>query len=149
MKKAIYILIVVLFVGCENCNEMTHEEYLETGKYIWQNFVPKSGQAELVQGELVRAVAKLRDEAQRNGNINFNEKCHGILIAYLRTKLSDHEIFNSKTILQINTDLDRLSLEGQPYTDDELFDRLDERVVDWYMCYGDEITHKNNADLYC
>lgn len=77
---------------------MTQEEYLENGKYIWKNFVPKSGQAEFVQGELLRAIEKLRDEAQRNGNGNFNEKCHGILVSYLREKLSDNELFDNKTI---------------------------------------------------
>jgi len=128
---------------------MTEEEYLEAGKYIWQNFVPKSGQAEFVQGELLRAVAKLRDEAHRNGNVNFNQKCHGILIEYLRLRLSDEEIFNPLTISQINKDLNRLSLENQPYIEDDIFDRLDNRVVDWYMCYGDEIKHEYDPELYC
>ena len=41
--------------------------YFEEAKSIWQTYVPKSGQAETVQGELLRAVEKLRDEAIRNG----------------------------------------------------------------------------------
>jgi hypothetical protein len=48
---------------------MTKEEYSEIGKYIWKTYVPKSGQAETIQGELSRACEKLADEAQRNGNI--------------------------------------------------------------------------------
>ena len=74
---------------------MTSEEYLEKGKFIWQNFVPKSGQAETVQGELLRAIEKLRDEAHRNGNANFNKNCHEILVEYLREKLTDKKIFDN------------------------------------------------------
>ncbi len=128
---------------------MTQEKYLEHGKNIWQDFVPKSGQAEFVQGELLRAIEKLRDEAHRNGNGNFNENCHGILIQYLRTKLSDKQVFEDKTIEQINRDLDRLSIEDQPYTDDDIFDEIDDRIVDWYLYYGAEIRHEKNTELNC
>ena len=78
---------------------MTSEEYLEKGKFIWQNFVPKSGQAETVQGELLRAIEKLRDEAHRNGNANFNKNCHGILVEYLREKLTDKKILDRKSVV--------------------------------------------------
>lgn len=129
--------------------KMTEEEYLENGKYIWQNFVPKSGQAEFVQGELLRAIEKLRDEAHRNGNGNFNEKCHKILIHYLRTKLSDKQVFEEKTIKLINKDLDRLSIEEHPYTDDTIFDEICNRIVEWYLYYGGAIRHEKNTELNC
>jgi hypothetical protein len=128
---------------------MTEEEYLEKGKYIWQNFVPKSGQAEFVQGELLRAIEKLRDEAHRNGNGNFNEKCHKILIQYLRTKLSDKQVFEEETIKLINKDLDRLSIEEYPNTDDAIFDEICNRIVEWYLFYGSEIRHEKNTELNC
>ncbi len=128
---------------------MTEEEYFEKAKFIWQNYVPKSGQSEFVQGELLRAIEKLRDEAHRNGNINFNEKCHGILIRFLREKLSNKKVFDKKTIEQINEDLDRLSIEEQPYTWDDIFDRICDRVVDWNIFYGNEIKHEKNSELYC
>jgi hypothetical protein len=41
--------------------------------WIWRHMVPKSGQSGTVQGELLRAVEKLRWEAQSNGNINRDE----------------------------------------------------------------------------
>ena len=52
---------------------MTDDEYRELGRFIWQTYVPKRGQAATVQGELLRANEKLRDESQRNGNINWDE----------------------------------------------------------------------------
>ncbi len=128
---------------------MTEEEYFEKSKFIWQNYVPKSGQSEFVQGELLRAIEKLRDEAHRNGNTNFSEKCHGILIGFLREKLPDQKLFDKKTIEQINRDLDRLSIEEQPYSWDDIFDRICDRIVDWNIFYGNEIKHEKNSELYC
>lgn len=128
---------------------MTSEEYFEKAKYIWQNYVPKSGQAEYVRGELLRAIEKLRDEAHRNGNINFNEKCHGILIQYLRDTLSDEKVFDSATIEEINEDLDELSYEDHPYTEDDIYDRIGDRIVDWSLVYTELIPHKQNPELYC
>ncbi|MCX2680100.1 hypothetical protein OOZ15_09135 [Galbibacter sp. EGI 63066] len=128
---------------------MTEKKYFEKAKFIWQNYVPESGQSKYVQGELLRAIEKLRDEAHRNGNINFNEKCHGILIDYLRKKLSDKKVFNQKTIEQINTDLDKLSIEDKPYSEDDIFDRISNRVVDWCMLYHEPISHEENDELYC
>lgn len=152
MRKTVIIsIILVLFIT--NCssqtNKMTEEQYFAKSKLIWQYYVPKSGQSEFVQGELLRAVEKLRDEAHRNGNINFNEKCHEILIGFLREKLSDRKIFDEKTIEIINADLNRLSLEEQPYTWDDIFDRICNRIVDWNMYYGNEIEHQNNPELNC
>ena len=40
--------------------------YFEEGKQIWKSFVPKSGQAETVQGELLRAVEKLSARDKNN-----------------------------------------------------------------------------------
>jgi hypothetical protein len=55
--------------------------------WIWRNLVPKSGQADTVQGELLRAVEKLSWEAQNNGNINWDDRFE-MLIEFLRATLS-------------------------------------------------------------
>ncbi|MFS0907509.1 hypothetical protein AB3N02_31575 [Priestia aryabhattai] len=44
--------------------------YFEEAKEIWVKYVPKSGQSGVVEGELIRAIEKLRCEAQDNGNAN-------------------------------------------------------------------------------
>jgi hypothetical protein len=44
--------------------------YLDEAGAIWKTKVPPSGQADTIEGELLRAVEKLRWEAQGNGNIN-------------------------------------------------------------------------------
>src|SRR4051812_35368862 len=107
MKIFIFLITTLLIFGCDNRNKkVTVDEYLQTGKYIWKTYVPKSGQAETVQGELLRAIEKLADEAQRNGNINFNEDCHVVFISFIRQHLNDEKIFDKSTIKQINQDLD-------------------------------------------
>jgi hypothetical protein len=66
---------------------MTDDEYRELGRFIWQTYVPERGQAATVQGELLRANEKLRDESQRNGNVNWDEG-HEILARYLLETLA-------------------------------------------------------------
>lgn len=128
---------------------MTPEKYIEIGQYIWKTYVPKSGQAQTVQGELLRAIKKLADEAQRNGNINFNANCHGKLIDYLRKYLTGSTIFDDQTIIQIKKDLERISHEDEPYTDEDLYDRLRERIIDWYLKNPTPIPQILNPKLSC
>ena len=149
MKILLQSILIILLTGCSIGKTMSQVDYLEKGKYIWQNFVPESGQAEFVQGELLRAVEKLRDEAQRNGNGNFNKKCHGTLVKYLRIKLCDKEVFDRKKIRQINEDLDTLKLATQPYLEDDIYDRVSERAIDWYLYYGGGIRHERIRELNC
>ena len=46
-------------------------KYPEEARSLWRTSIRCIGQADTVQGELLRAVEKLPDEAQRNGNLNW------------------------------------------------------------------------------
>jgi hypothetical protein len=102
-----------------------------------------------VQGELLRALEKLRDEAQRIGNGNFNKNCHRKLVRYLRQKLADPKLFNAMQVKQIKYDLNQLNYERRPYLGDDLYDGISDRIVDWYLFYGEDVIHENNPDLQC
>lgn len=128
---------------------MTPEEYFKRAKLIWTDFVPQIGQADTVQGELMRAVEKLRDEAQRNGNVNFNDKCHSILIDYLSLYLADGTLFNAELVKQIKSDLNRLKKANSPYLEDDLYDRINDRIVDWFDKNPEGLSHKENPNLWC
>lgn len=65
---------------------MTKQEYREKAKYLWKNYVPKCGQAETVQGELIRALEKLWDESHKNGNMNWDSG-YEILAKYIENTL--------------------------------------------------------------
>ena len=53
--------------------EEYEQQYFDECKYIWKNYVPQAGQADNLQGELLREIEKIRCEAQDNGNINWDD----------------------------------------------------------------------------
>lgn len=120
-------------------------KYFEEAKNIWETFVPKSGQAKTVQGELLRAVEKLRDEAQRNGNANWDEG-FGILLSYLQQRLTDSVLYSSESIQETNNILERLSNFDYPYLEDDLYDNLADKIVEYFKFYG-SMPHRPNPNL--
>ena len=126
---------------------MTDDEYLEIGRFIWNNYVPKSGQSETVQGELLRANEKLRDEAHRNGNMNWDSG-HEILANYIRSTLCDSNALPNETIEQLKSDIEIVLKYEEPYTEDDLFDRIERAIFDWYLVNRDPIPREINPDLH-
>lgn len=109
--------------------------------WIWRHLVPRSGQCLSVQGELLRAVEKLRQEAQDNGNINWDEGFER-LIDFLHLHLVKRGTLPGELALPVLADLARLrnflpvdQLENDsqaaqlPCIDDDLYDRLTGAVV--------------------
>ena len=68
---------------------------------------PTTGQAATVQGEVIRAVGRLSDEAYRNGNINFG-KNHRMLCKFIRLNLEDPAVFSSEEIAEIDQCIDEV-----------------------------------------
>jgi len=120
--------------------------YFDEAHEIWKQFVPKAGQAETVQGEMLRAVEKLRDEALTNGNMNWDDGFE-ILLSYLSTKLSDSAVFSPDEISRSERILSRLKDFDDPYLEDDLYDELSDSVVEHFRHYGSQ-SHKINPDLY-
>jgi hypothetical protein len=121
-------------------------KYPEEARSLWQTSVPRSGQAATVQGELLRAVEKLRDESQRNGNINWNDS-HQALIAYLQDTLLGSALFDQAAALEIETDLDRLSRYEYPESSDAPYDRLADHVIGWCRAHPQPLPHTPNPDM--
>lgn len=120
-------------------------DYLEEGKDIWSQFVPKSGQAQTVQGELLRAVEKLRDEAVRNGNGNW-DRGFDILLSFIESHLLDEGAFAPDIIERTKRILTRLRDYDDPLLKDGPYDTLGDRVVDYFYHYGSQ-PHPNNPEL--
>jgi len=121
-------------------------QYFEEAKEIWQKFVPTSGQADTVQSELLRAVERLRDEAQRNGNMNWDEG-YEIFLTYLEEKLSDPKVFEIDKVARIKHMLDRFRNYDDPYLEEDYYDELGDRVVEYFKFHG-SIPHAENLRLY-
>jgi hypothetical protein len=121
-------------------------QYFEEARDLWRTYVPRRGQAETVQGELIRAVEKLRDEARRNGNVNWDDGFE-ILARYLRDTLITSGLFAPPVVEQIDRDVARLLYFDVPETSNEPYDRLTDRVVEWARAHPDPVPHDHNPDL--
>ena len=121
-------------------------EHFQEAKAIWTQFVPKSGQAQTVQGELLRAIEKLRDGAIRDGNANWDQGFE-ILLAYLGSHLLDPAVFSSDVVGHTEAILARLRDYAEPLLDDGCYDALSDRVVEYYWHYGSQ-PHALNPQLH-
>jgi hypothetical protein len=118
-------------------------KYADDARYLWKTHVPKRGQADTVQGELMRAVAKLRWEAQNNGNGNWDDENDGSVnqnfirfCDYLEQTLAVTPPFDEAAVREIRADITRLRDFLQPYLEDDLYDRLDDRIVEFHRHLG-------------
>jgi len=126
---------------------MSEPNYIEIGRFIWQNYVPKSGQADTVQGELLRANEKLRDESQRNGNINWDQG-HEILARFILETLQSSSDVSAEAKVQLKRDILRILDYEHPYTEDDLFDRVEKVIFAWYLRNKEPIPRSKNPDLH-
>jgi hypothetical protein len=122
-------------------------KYFEEARSLWQTSVPPRGQAATVQGELLRAVEKLRDEDQRNGNLNWGSG-HEEFIAYLREKLIGPALSDQTAAQEIEADLDRLGKSEYPETSEALYDRLADRVIEWCHAHPEPVPRTLNPHLH-
>jgi hypothetical protein len=112
--------------------------------WIWKNLEPRSGESSSVQGELLRAVAKLRREAVHNGNINWDERYES-LVDFLYEHLIEQSALAEETKAEVLLDLGRLrhfitpdqlvedrSLDALlPCVDEYVYERLTSAVVEF------------------
>lgn len=121
--------------------------HFEEARTIWKTKVPPSGQADTIEGELLRAVEKLRWEAQQNGNINWDVGFE-ILIYFLQAHLLDAAIYPDDVLKATQAILDGfLYPSGLPDVADEPYDELSDRIVEWYRHSGSR-PHLHDPKLY-
>ncbi len=109
---------------------MTEKEYADHAKLMWKNLVPKNGHAATYNGELLRALESLADEAQRNGNKNWDKR-HSFKANFIRNTLINSTIFSSEIISEIKNDIDLILNYNFPEISNIVYDRLRNRIVDW------------------
>lgn len=109
-------------------------KYFEEAKAIWKKYVPPNGQSETVEGELIRAIEKLRYEAQNNGNANWDVEFVRFC-DYIWDSLNDDVVFKHDELKEIKNDVDELRNSVAPVFDDELYDRIIDRVIEWGLAH--------------
>ncbi len=122
-------------------------KYLEECKYIWKNLVPESGQANSLQGELLRQIEKLRYEAQNNGNINWDAD-FAYFCDFLTATLGGSEALSPAEKSDVSDALIKIKKAGQTayrYNNGEI---SDEELMEEYNC---ELAYIDNDayDLVC
>ena len=120
--------------------------YFEEAHEIWKTSVPSTGQADTMQGELLRAVEKLRREAQSNGNQNWDESFEKLL-SFLRENLTDLSALPPEEVAIVVGDVERLSDHIHPETGDEPNDRLSDAVVLWARIHPEPVPHRHDTSL--
>ncbi|MBA4385449.1 MAG: hypothetical protein C0410_11995 [Anaerolinea sp.] len=126
----------------------------EIERWIWQNLVPKHGQADSIQGEILRSIERLRTEAQENGNINWDEG-YELFITFLQETFENETKFSAEMKESINSDLfrlrnflpvDKLEYDSQksmlPYVEDDLYDRLGGYLIQFCRLHPQVIPRK-------
>jgi hypothetical protein len=118
-------------------------------RHLWARLVPKSGQADTVQGEVIRCVGKAADEAYRNGNINW-ESGFERLIRSLAATLDDAQTFTVEERQKIRaaaqaiiTGFESPDLSGRnsPYY------FLTEMAVRWCIAHPEPVPHPIDPTL--
>ena len=126
----------------------TNLKYQEIARKIWEEYVPPTGQADTVQGELLRAIEKLRDEAQRNGNINYHDG-HKLLTQFVMNTLTNSGLFDKNENAKIKSEVKKLMKATAPYTDDDVYDYLTDQVCLFYLSNKEPIKHESNLQINC
>ncbi|MFJ7736468.1 hypothetical protein ACIQ2D_08990 [Lysinibacillus sp. NPDC097287] len=122
-------------------------KYIEEAKYIWKNYVPKSGQSDTVEGELIRAIEKLRYEAPNNGNGNWDEGFE-LFCYYLWDILNDKSVFGKHVLDEIRADIDTINNSEVPYFEDDLYDRITDHIIEWSLAHKGPIKREKDPKQY-
>ncbi|HTE88857.1 MAG TPA: hypothetical protein VK639_07900 [Terriglobales bacterium] len=122
------------------------ESWQETLRRIGKELVPVSGEAETLQGEMVRCISNLKDEATRNGWMNWDQR-DAESIEVLRRYLPDTAVFSEPVRQEIHKALDTVRYAGERGADEGVFGYnelkfLAKHVAEWCIHY-DDLTYKH------
>lgn len=128
---------------------MTGSDWARAYKRLWGELVPARGQAETVQGELLRCVGKLTDEAYRNGNQNWDENFERMARFVGRT-LDDPEVFARGERAQIRRAVEQIL--ANPASPDlsgpgSSYYLLAEQATKWCERRPEPLPRETNPDL--
>jgi hypothetical protein len=114
---------------------------------LWDAHVPPSGAADTLQGELVRIVGKLVDQAYRNGNGNWDAD-HETMWRFVAAQITADLTFDDKDKASIRDTVEEIirdeacpDLSG----DGSTYYRVNGKVVDWCMAHPDPIPFESDG----
>lgn len=142
-------------------------KHFEICKKIWDKYVPESGQSDALQGELLRQAEMLRNEAMDNGNKNWDDNfvwfCNLIAETLISAQLFDESekntLRNSLEYIKQCGEYAKQYNDGKipddevnpmlfAYTDDDLYDYIEDAIARFSMENEDVIPYKNKDFIY-
>ena len=108
---------------------------------LWDEYVPSSGAAETLQGEIIRICGKLVDQAYRNENCNWDED-HETMWRFVGRQITSDATFNDDTKSEIRGIIEEIIRdEACPDVsgDGSTYYRINEKAVDWCIAHPDPI----------
>ena len=126
--------------------------YQREAEDLWTLLVPPSGQAETVQGELIRCTGRLASESYRNGNGNWDDGFVR-MAKFLRDHLCDGT-FDAETTRQIEGDVAAVIEAGDDpdngayvHEGEDAYTRLTDRAVEWCLRHPEPVPHTKDPGL--
>ena len=147
------------------CEEY-EQQYFDECKYIWKNYVPQAGQADNLQGELLREIEKIRCEAQDNGNINWDDD-YSYFCDFISRKLTEQPVFSETEKQEINLIMayikecgtyakkfysgkiseNSVDMEKLAYVNDNLYDRICDKIGRLHKENGEPMPYEKNDNI--
>lgn len=117
---------------------------------LWERLVPQSGQADTVQGELIRAIGRMTNEFASNGFANWDSGYERLSDFALR-HLTDGT-FGPQTTAGIRADIEHIQIYARGgkidgYDLEAAFDRLMQATAGWCQRHPDRILRSSDPDL--
>ena len=123
-----------MILEMENCGYSM--EYYDVCQEIWQKYVPDSGNAEVVHGELLRLTEYLRMEAINNENRNWNDDCENacnFLWHHLINHTKEFEMTGKEKVREVITCIRERGEKKEIYANSVIFDYLEDRIAERYL----------------
>ena len=141
--------------------------HLETCKRIWHDHVPERGQSDCIQGELLRQLEGLRNEAQGNGNINWDDNFE-FFCDFIGKTLSESGVFDEDKKTKIIGCLSIIKSRGKyacaynsgeipddkanpmlfAYVDDDMYDYIADAIAVFAESNVEPIPYEGNGSIY-
>ena len=141
-------------------------QYFDECKYIWKNYVPKTGQADNLQGELLREMENIRCEAQDSGNINWDDD-YSYFCDFIKKELTEQVIFSEEEKKEIILILDYIKecgmyaqkfyneeipesdvdMDKVAYVEDNLYDIICDKIGRLHKETGEPIPYEKNNNI--
>lgn len=143
-------------------------KYFKQCQKIWKEFVPDQGQADNVQGELLREIEKLRYEAQQNGNINWDDNFE-FFCDNISAILRESNLFSEKECNDIKEIMDYIKENGkyaylfysegkiseddydpmrQAYVEDDMYDYICDKIAIFSIENKEIIPYDKKKNIY-